>query len=153
MEYREQAEALLERIRGDIPLTGHMQLAVKSFDGQVLELLAPLAPNINDKKTAFAGSIGGLATLSGWFLLTLWTAEKVGRCDVAAANISHRFKRPIRGDFHARVSLPDAQELEAAVAWMKQKGRARIPLKISIVDAEGVAAEAEGDYAFWPAAV
>ncbi|HET8731217.1 MAG TPA: YiiD C-terminal domain-containing protein, partial [Moraxellaceae bacterium] len=78
-----RAETLLARMRTEIPLTAAMDLRVASFDGYTLVLRVPLLPNINDKGTAFAGSITALGSITGWCLLTLWSEEALGRCQVA----------------------------------------------------------------------
>ena len=71
MSALEAAQALLRKIRGEIPLTQAMQLEVSAWDGKTLVLSVPLAANINDKGTAFAGSITALGSITGWAALTL----------------------------------------------------------------------------------
>ena len=49
-------EALQKTLEHEIPLTQHLELRVMNYDEHGLVLKAPLAPNINHKRTAFAGS-------------------------------------------------------------------------------------------------
>ena len=64
-----------------------MQIDQLEYSGHAITLSAPLAPNINDKGTAFAGSTAGLATLTGWCLITLWLREQGIAADVMIASV------------------------------------------------------------------
>ena len=57
--------ALEARIRNHIPLSEHLQFRLLSFNDDRLTLSAPLAANINDKGTMFAGSQAALMALAG----------------------------------------------------------------------------------------
>ena len=50
-------KALDDFIAKYLPTAQHMQIRVENYDGSSLRLHAPLAPSINDKLTAFGGSI------------------------------------------------------------------------------------------------
>lgn len=143
------AQALIARIHVEIPLTAAMQLEAVSHDGHTLVLRAPLAPNINDKGTAFAGSIAALGNITGWCLLTLWSECEVGNCRVAVADASFSFRKPLQGDFMARVSLPGEQECAALKAALLQKGRGKMRLQVSLADAGGEAVTLDATYAVW----
>ena len=72
---RAAADALIAAMREEMPLLAFMGVEVEACDGHSLTLQAPLAPNRNDKGTAFAGSLASLSTVTGWALLTrgeLW---------------------------------------------------------------------------------
>lgn len=145
------AEALVERIRGEIPLTVAMALAVEACDGQTLRLRVPLAPNINDKGTAFAGSITSLGAITGWCLLTLWGEAELGPCQVAIYDAHFRFHKPLRGDFTASVTLPPAGQLQALRESVLRKGKGRAALTVALSDSEGEAAVLEAAYSLWRA--
>ena len=53
-----------------IPLVREMQIEVLGEAEGRLRLRAPLAPNVNDKGSAFGGSLASLMTLAGWALAT-----------------------------------------------------------------------------------
>lgn len=144
-----RAETLLARTHTEIPLTAAMDLQVASFDGRTLVLRVPLAPNINDKGTAFAGSITALGSITGWCLLTLWSAEAVGDCQVAIFDAGFRFAKPLTGDFTATVTLPDNATLAALADSLRQKGRGRAALHITLADSAGEAATLDASYALW----
>jgi thioesterase domain-containing protein len=145
------AQALLARVRGEIPLTAAMGLQVAACDGVSLALRVPLAPNINDKGSAFAGSITALGCISGWCLLTLWGEREIGACQVAVYDAHFAFRKPLLGDFTATVALPDAEACAALREAVKRRGKGKIALRIALADAQGVATELEAAYAVWRA--
>ena len=57
--------------RLDIPLLDAMQLSFVRFDDLTLTMEAPLAPNINNKGTAFGGSIARICLFGGGAVATL----------------------------------------------------------------------------------
>lgn len=143
-----RAERLVASLRDEIPLTAAMRLGLQSFDGETLVLRVPLAPNINDKGTAFAGSITALGCITGWCLLTLWSEQEIGPCQVAIFDSRFVFRKPLRGDFTATVALPEAAR-EALCASLRRKGKGRMALRIVLADSEGEAASLEAEYAVW----
>ncbi|MFZ5561099.1 MAG: YiiD C-terminal domain-containing protein [Pseudomonadota bacterium] len=143
------AAALVSRIRGEIPLTRAMEIGVAYYTGHELALKVPLAPNINDKHTAFAGSITSLGCITGWCLLTLWAEREIGACQVAIYDAHFAFKKPLRGDFTATVMLPAPEVCKALQYAVTRKGKGKVTLKVVLADAGGVAAVLEGTYALW----
>lgn len=143
------ADALVARIRHEIPLTAAMQLAVEEYDGHRLVLRLPLAPNANDKGTAFAGSITALGSIAGWCLLTLWAEREVGVAQVAVFDAHFSFRKPLRGDFTATVDLPALEECRALKYAVTRRGKGKMTLKVALADAEGVAATLTAAYALW----
>ena len=58
-----------------LPITQFMKMDVESYDGETLILRAPLGPNINDKQTAFGGSLYNAAVMACWGMAHLKTLE------------------------------------------------------------------------------
>lgn len=146
-----RARALVARLRLEIPLTAAMQLEAAAFDGRTLVLRVPLAPNVNDKDTAFAGSITALGSITGWSLLTLWSQAEVGPCQAAIYDAHFRFRKPLRGDFTATVALPDEAALAALQEGLLRKGKGRAALTVVLADADGDAATLAAAYSVWRA--
>ncbi|TCK08119.1 YiiD C-terminal domain-containing protein [Marinobacterium mangrovicola] len=116
-----------------IPLTSAMQIERLEFDGQVLELHVPLAPNVNDKGTGFGGSISALATLAGWCLTTLYLRGKGLDCDVVIADAHQSYKAPIKDAFFARVRLSSKEDCDHLLNRIDERGRGRLDLKIDVL--------------------
>lgn len=143
----QRAADLVRQVHTEIPLTAALQLALQSFDGNTLVLQVPLAPNVNDKGTAFAGSITSLGCVTGWTLLTLWSEQAIGsHCQCAVYDAQFHFSQPLTGDFTATVSLPDMESLLNSV---QRKGKGKVSLDIALADSAGVAARLHARYAVW----
>jgi len=127
-----------------------MGLKAVAADDRSLTLQAPLAPNVNDKGTAFAGSLASLSTVTGWALLMLWAREHLGPCLVAVSHAELRFRHPVSDAFEATASLPDSDALAQLRARLASHGRGRVTLDI-VLRAQGQEAVTQtATYAVWP---
>ncbi len=134
-------------LTGRIPLGAAMQLTVARLDRTGVELRAPLAPNLNDKGTAFGGALASMLILAGWSLPRLLlrraglAAELViGRCEL-------RFLEPVRGEFSARCTWPGSGEQQQFIDHLNRTGRSRLLLSPEITVGDRVAAKLEARYA------
>lgn len=142
-----QQTEFLNWLHGEIPLTAAMQIDRVEFDGETLSMHAPLAPNLNDKGTGFAGSTSGLATLSGWCIITLWLRERGIDADVMIARSEVEYLAPLTEDLQTSVSLPEPQLMAAFEQRLKVRGRARLPLTVLLGDSAAPVLKLNGDYA------
>jgi thioesterase domain-containing protein len=133
-------------LRAELPLTAAMGIEVRSWDGRIVRLGAPLGPNLNHSDTAFGGSIAALGILAGYTLIYLALRDR---------NISNRlliqrsevdFLRPIDGDLVATAVLPDAAELETFIDAIRRKRRGRLTVVSEIGSGAGVGARHVGAY-------
>ena len=142
----QRAADLVRVLHADIPLTAAMQLSLQSFDGKTLVFKVPLTPNVNDKGTAFAGSITSLGCITGWALLTLWSEQVFGHCQCAVYDAQFHFSQPLHGDFTATVSLPDMAHITDSI---RRKNKGKVSLDIELADSNGVATRLHARYAVW----
>lgn len=153
MQYSNAALGLMHQpeflhwLHQQIPLTAAMQVDRLEYDGQRVRLHAPLAPNLNDKGTGFAGSTSGLATLTGWSLLTLWLQAKGIDADVMIARSEVEFIAPLTEDLQTEAQLPDADLLVQFENRLRQRGRARLELTVRLGDERSPVLKLTGDYA------
>jgi thioesterase domain-containing protein len=125
----EAAQNLKRRLDEHIPMARHMNLRITCVDASGLRLDAPLAPNINDKGTGFAGSLATLATLAGWALATLLAEQALGApCEAAVFESELRYVRPVTGDFHAVCAMPSEARQKAFADALRERGRAKLEL-------------------------
>lgn len=99
--------------RRDIPLLDAMQLSLHSYQNLALHLDAPLAPNINNKGTAFGGSIASICLFAGWAVATLGFAEHgIANTEIVVYQSEMTFLRPARGhlDVDAHLEPDDFRE-------------------------------------------
>jgi thioesterase domain-containing protein len=124
----------------DIPLARAMQLHARAYDGDSLQLAAPLAPNVNDKGCAFGGSLLSLLTLAGWGLIVLKLQEVKQRCDVFVQDSDVRYIAPVWDNFSAEARLAAGESWTDFTSALRARGRARIRVACHVPLPTGVEA-------------
>lgn len=76
LERPEFKQQLIDFIQAHLPLARAMGLRADYYDGQRLDLSAPLELNINDKLTAFGGSLYNVAVMACWGMVYLQCRER-----------------------------------------------------------------------------
>ncbi|MFT4257319.1 MAG: YiiD C-terminal domain-containing protein [Pseudoxanthomonas sp.] len=130
-----------------MPPVAALQVDVDGFDGQRLQLRAPLAANVNDKGNAFGGSLVSLMTLAGWGLVNLQLQLRGVDAEVYVADSQVRYRAPLYGDLRASARLADGESWEAFFDVLGTRGRARLRVEAEVPLAEGgVATEMSGRF-------
>lgn len=137
---------LQEVLNHEIPLTAAIGITVAGYDGDTLTLAAPLRQNRNHKSTAFAGSLNALVTLAGWGLIWVLLKERDMTATIVIQESLSRYLRPVRADFTARCRKPDEARLSAFETTLRRRGKARLELRVEILDGEHVAMDFTGRY-------
>ena len=144
---REHALEILRDYTRNLPPLAAIQARVTAYDGHRLDLAAPLAANVNDKGSAFGGSMTSLMTYAGWGLATLQLQQAGVHADVFVADSTVRYLKPLYADLCAEAVLAPEQSWELFLATLAQRGRARIHLQARVSGAEGeVMADLTGRY-------
>jgi thioesterase domain-containing protein len=125
-----------------IPITRAMGVRVVAHDENEFVVEAPVALNSNHLRTAFGGSINAVATLAAYGLL--WLELREHAVQVVVAESSIRFLRPVRETIRAICPRPDRDEWAAFQTRFAEKGKARITLRVNVVEENRTAAEFEG---------
>jgi thioesterase domain-containing protein len=125
-----------------IPLTRAMGVRVVADDEKGFVIEAPVALNSNHLRTAFGGSINAVATLAAYGLL--WLELRRPAAHVVVAESAIRFLRPVRETIQAICLRPERTEWAAFQTRFAEKGKARITLRVSVVEGGETAAEFEG---------
>jgi thioesterase domain-containing protein len=136
-----QAEKFLHE---QIPITRAMGLRVVANDEAGFTVEAPVALNSNHLRTAFGGSINAVATLAAYGFL--WIEVNDAAAHVVVAESSIKFLRPVRETIRATCARPAPDELAAFRAEFAPKGKARINLRVNVVEDGLTAAEFEGAF-------
>lgn len=139
------AARLQAKFLREIPFTRALGLRVAEYAGDELVVAAPLAPNVNDKGTAFAGSLNALMTLAGWGLLHLRLTLAGESCDIVIHRGEVEFARPVRSAFRAVASLAEG-DWEGCLQRLRARGRGRVAVATRIEAAEGIAATMQASY-------
>lgn len=125
-----------------IPITRVMGVRVVADDEKGFVIEAPVSLNSNHLRTAFGGSINAVATLAAYGLL--WLKLKQPAAHVVVAESSIRFLRPVRETIRAICLRPEPAEWAAFQTRFAEKGKARINLRVKVVEEGETAAELEG---------
>lgn len=131
-----------------MPPVAAMQIRAVAFDGDRLQLHAPLAANVNDKDCAFGGSLASLMTLAGWGLLTLKLEQAGLKAEVYVADSQLRYLRPLYADLRGDAALAPDVDWDAVQRAFRDRGRARASIMAWVHGPEGeVVAELEARFA------
>jgi thioesterase domain-containing protein len=137
--------------RADIPLLTAMQLSFISYDKLTLTMEAPLAPNINNKGTAFGGSIASICLFGGWAVATLaFIDNDIHNTEIVVYKNEMTFERPARGHLTIKARI-ESEELEPCLARLQANDRKRIRLNIHVdlYHDEDRCATMDGLYVVW----
>ena len=132
-------DALNHHLLG-MPPVAAMQVRAVAFDGEVLQLQAPLAANVNDKGCAFGGSLVSLMTLAGWGLMTLKLREAGIRAEVYVADSQVRYLAPLYTDLEASARLADDVDWNLVLQAWQARGRARAGISATVAGPDGAVA-------------
>ena len=134
-----QAEEYLHQ---QIPITRAMGIRVVGHSEHGFAVEAPVAQNSNHLRTAFGGSINAVATLAAYGFL--WLEMHDPAVHVVVAESSIRFLRPVHEMIRAICLRPEPGEWAAFRARFAEKSKARITLRVNVIEADQMAAEFEG---------
>lgn len=130
--HEEAAQFLENELLTTIPLTRAMQLRVIAFDGNSVELQAPLAPNVNDKGCAFGGSMASLMTLASWGLARLALRAHGLAPDIYVQDSNIEYLAPVWSDLRVHACAAEGHSMANFVAMFRERGKARVTLCASI---------------------
>ena len=118
--------------RRDIPLLTAMELAFVGYDDLTLTMEAPLAPNVNNKGTAFGGSIASICLFGGWAVSTLGFMENgIDNTEIVVFRNDMIFERPARGLLNVEARVTPA-EFETVLARLGQHDTGRIRFDVDV---------------------
>ena len=127
----------LEQKLLSMPPVRALGLSIADYDGERLVLRAPLAANVNDKGSAFGGSLASLMTLAAWGLTTLKLDEVGLRAEVYVQDSQLRYIKPLYDDLRIEARLAPDQDWTGFRAAFASRGKARATLTATALDASG----------------
>ena len=140
-------QTLVDYLRNHVPLTREIDIRAGSQTDQWLELTAPLHPNLNDKQTAFGGSLATLCTLSGWCVCSMLCRELTQIIDIAVIDSQIHYHQPVTGDpIAARACFPSIEDQQIFIETLQKEGRARLSLKVTVKEGDTTAVSFAASY-------
>ena len=115
-----------------MPPVAAMDLRIAGYDGQRLQLHAPLARHVNDKGCAFGGSLASMMTLASWGLVSLQLEAAGIDADVFVADSQVRYLAPLFGDLEVVAELAEGEQWDDFIRTLRQRGRARTQLVATV---------------------
>jgi thioesterase domain-containing protein len=137
--------------RADIPLLDAMQLSFSDYGDLSLWMEAPLAPNINNKGTAFGGSIASICLFGGWAVSTLGFVDAgVLNTEIVVHTSDMTFERPARGLLRVRAFVKP-EDFSACLAKLRAgtTQRVRFDVHVELFHDEDRCATMRGVYVVW----
>ena len=126
-------DTLVEYLKQHVPLTCHIDIQAGQQGEDWFELSAPLTPNLNDKQTAFGGTLAALCTLSGWCAVSSLCRDHQLEVDIAVLESHIRYRLPVTADpIVARARLPDDDHRAAFLQKLVDDGAARLEVEAQV---------------------
>jgi thioesterase domain-containing protein len=135
--YAELAQQVIQFMRDEIPMAKAMDLRLGDYRDGTLNVLAPLAPNVNDKGCAFGGSLVSVMTLTGWALVELALRQHGVACDLFVAESTVHYLAPLWKDFRSEAKLAAEADWVTFFHTLKTRSRARIGVVCMVPGIDG----------------
>jgi thioesterase domain-containing protein len=137
---------LTQYLHEQIPLARSMAVCVLSIEESALTLEAPLAPNLNHRRTVFGGSASALAILAGWSLLHVRLRSEGIATRLVIQRNTMEYLHPIEGAFAARATLVRPERWKTFMTTLTRKGMARIAACATLEHKKRIAGRFTGDF-------
>lgn len=146
MNEQTKLAAFEARLRAEIPLIEHMGFERLDYDGQRLSVEARLAPNKNDKGTAFAGALSASANVTGWGLITLCLEAEPKAYDVVIRDSRLEYFLPVTRDFTVSARFSDAGAVAGFRERLRARGKARVDVTVEVMEGGELCFRLSGAY-------
>ncbi len=144
---KEVAQRLSEFVQRHLPTAQALQISVADYDSCCLTLHAPLGPSINDKQTAFGGSLYVVAVMAGWGMVYLRCREAGIDPNIVVARGEIDYYAPVDSDIIASSLAVDEAEWQRFFADFEARGKAKIELRTQVLREGKAAVSFKGLYA------
>ena len=138
---------LQNKLYNDIPLTKIMEIKIQNYTNQELITTASLGININDKGTAFGGSLSTITIISGWSLCWLISKELgFDSNNIVIIKNETSFRRPVTKDIVCITKKPSKEEIEIVKQKLQIKKSASLKIQSQIIEDGEICVDFEGYY-------
>ena len=138
---------LQEKLHNEIPLTKLMNIKIEEYNNKELITSAPLDININDKGTAFGGSLSTITIISSWSLCWLISKELgFDSKNIVVIKNENSYRKPVTKDIICYTKKPSKKEISILKDKLESKKSASIKIYSKIIEADETCVEFEGYY-------
>ena len=131
------ALAALDARFAAMPPAAAMRIRAVALDATGLHLHAPLAANVNDKGSAFGGSLASVLTLAAWGLVDARLRALGRSAEVYVADSQLRYLIPLYDDLRAHAWVAPGEDWAVFLRCFDERGKARLALEADVRDAAG----------------
>ena len=140
-------QMLQNKLHIEIPLTKLMELEIKDYNNFELVTTAPLHININDKGTAFGGSLSTITIISAWSLCWLISKELGFHSNnIVIIKNETNFRKPVTKDIVCHTKKPSNEEIEILKNKLLTKKSASIRIESQIIENNEICVDFLGYY-------
>ena len=138
---------LQNKLYNEIPLTKLMEIKIQDYNKSELITIAPLNININDKGTAFGGSLATMTIISSWSLCWLISKELgFNSKNIVVIKNENSYKKPVTKDIVCYTQKPSQQEIATLKEKLQTKKSASIKINSIIIENNETCVEFQGYY-------
>lgn len=138
---------LEKKLHNEIPLTKFMNLEISDYTNSHLITKAPLDVNINDKGTAFGGSLATITIISAWGLSWLISKELgFNSSNIVVIKNEHSYKKPVTKDIVCYTLKPSKEDILLLKEKLQSKKSASIKINSEIIENNEVCVKFQGYY-------
>jgi len=140
-------DKLQEKLHNEIPLTKVMGINIEKYDEKELITTAPLNININDKGTAFGGSLSTMTIISSWSLCWLISQELgFDSKNIVVIKNENKYSKPVTRDIICHTLKPSESEIALLKKKLETKKSASIKITSQIIEDDETCVEFTGFY-------
>jgi thioesterase domain-containing protein len=140
-------DELQKKLHNEIPLTKVMNIQIQTYNEKELITTAPLDININDKGTAFGGSLSTMTIISSWSLCWLISKELgFDSKNIVVIKNETSYKKPVTKDIVCYTQKPSQQEIATLKEKLQTKKSASIKINSIIIEDNETCVEFQGYY-------
>lgn len=138
---------LQNKLHSQIPMTKLMNLKIEDYNDKELITTAPLDININDKGTAFGGSLATMTIISSWSICWLISKELgFDSNNIVVIKNENSYKKPVTKDIICHTTKPIIEQLNILKEKLEKKKSASIKIYSKIIEDGEICVEFEGYY-------
>ena len=131
-----------------LPITKYLNMRVHEYTGDSFSLAIDLKPSINDKFTAFGGSLYSVAVMNCWGMCYLQARQRSINPNLVVSHGEIDYLAPVDDDvIIATCHAPDDIDWQAFYDSFYQRGRAKAKLSSTIICRGKEAVKFHGQYA------
>jgi thioesterase domain-containing protein len=140
-------DELQQKLHNEIPLTKMMDIKIQDYNEKELITTAPLSININDKGTAFGGSLSTMTIISSWSLCWLISKELgFDSKNIVIIKNENSYRKPVTKDIVCYTQKPTKEEIEILKRKLETKKSASIKINSVIIENNEICVEFQGYY-------